>query len=406
MKSNTTRSLDAFGMEPPPARQTPEELELAAMIDEVSAVIAADHAAPIQPRPSTLTAIQRRIRAKSVQRPVTNWITWSGWAAAAAIMLFALLKPQPQGRNDVARAATPDVSAVEHPANPITQASDHTAAEEQAPPEQAPASVSAKAVARSMAPAEPLSLREEVDTLRAQVSSLLKRDAERVTAVDNLAWPVVIRMKKPGSTELSGDSVLRSLLSPQQLAMNQLSISKNLSLNNSIDSAEAISPPVASAENVVLPDTALPTPGARLPEADGGSENLGSVIVGGSASGLPNGTPPEPLTAEDGLSSEESFDTSPTAIPVYDPARDQGQLLLSNLENPPQGQAYYLWAKVTDGSRPQLVGALPENINASSDAFEFKLGAAGVIPQSFIITQGKLNQPQAPTSSNTILQGP
>lgn len=403
MKSNSTRSLAAFGIEPPSSGQTPEERELAAMIDEVSAVLAADHAAPLQPRASTLKIIHQRIQPLQASSSSVPWFAWLGWAAAAAIALFFGLR-SPQLRSG--DAGLTQMSGSAHPAKEKAAVIGTTSTQAEAAdsrPEQAPPQIAEKAVAQSMAAPEALSLRDEVNTLRAQVSSLLKRDAERVTAVENMAWPVVIRMRKPGVDEQPTESVLRSLLSPQQLAMNQLNSSKNLST----PSAEAISPPVASVEGVEAPAIKTPDFGANevgsdraipVPEVSGG----GGAIV----SGAEVATDQQLANDEAPQAAETIVDTLPSAIPVYDPARDQGQLLLSNLENPTPGQAYYLWVQVENSDSPQLVGALPENINTSSDAFEFKLGTTGVIPQSFRITQGKANQPLLPSAANTVLQGP
>lgn len=97
--------------------------------------------------------------------------------------------------------------------------------------------------------------------------------------------------------------------------------------------------------------------------------------------------------------------TIPSAVPIYDPARDIGQLLVNNLSPQTEGQAYFLWVQSDNAPQPVLVGTLPDTIG-NSEMFDFKLGSTGIIPDQFLITQDTALSPQIPNSSNTVLQGP
>jgi hypothetical protein len=69
------------------------------------------------------------------------------------------------------------------------------------------------------------------------------------------------------------------------------------------------------------------------------------------------------------------------------------------------GQSYFLWVQSDQSDQPVLVGSLPDNFT-SSETFDFQLGAVGIIPDRFLITQDLQQAPSPPNSSNTILLGP
>ena len=96
----------------------------------------------------------------------------------------------------------------------------------------------------------------------------------------------------------------------------------------------------------------------------------------------------------------------PTAIPIYDAARDSGTLVVSNLPPASDGEDYNLWVTTTTGARPIYVGTLPANSAAGADSFDFSLGSTMVLPSGFVLTKDPQNAPANPTEANTVLQGP
>ncbi|RPJ32941.1 MAG: hypothetical protein EHM17_11960, partial [Verrucomicrobiaceae bacterium] len=96
----------------------------------------------------------------------------------------------------------------------------------------------------------------------------------------------------------------------------------------------------------------------------------------------------------------------PTAVPIYDAARDAGTLVVSNLPPAGEGQVYNLWVITTIGARPVYIGSLPESSAAGADSFDFSLGSSMVLPAGFLLTLDPANSPAHPTEANTVLQGP
>jgi hypothetical protein len=96
----------------------------------------------------------------------------------------------------------------------------------------------------------------------------------------------------------------------------------------------------------------------------------------------------------------------PAAIPVYDPARDKGQLILINLPAPDATEAYHLWMKNDETAEPVLVGTLPEEVDPVSTTMDFRLGSTGVVPDAFWITRDARQAPKSPSAENIVLQGP
>ena len=96
----------------------------------------------------------------------------------------------------------------------------------------------------------------------------------------------------------------------------------------------------------------------------------------------------------------------PTAIPIYDAARDSGTLVVSNLPPIDNGEVYNLWVTTETGARPIYVGTLPADSASGADSFDFSLGSTMVLPSGFVLTRDPPNAPANPTPANTILQGP
>ncbi len=99
--------------------------------------------------------------------------------------------------------------------------------------------------------------------------------------------------------------------------------------------------------------------------------------------------------------------TEPSAIPIYDAARDTGTLVVSNLSNKQPNVERYLWVETQEAGKPVYVGRLPESNNQGADSFDFNLGSTGIIPSAFILTEGSsTGEPITPSKDNTILVGP
>lgn len=96
----------------------------------------------------------------------------------------------------------------------------------------------------------------------------------------------------------------------------------------------------------------------------------------------------------------------PTAIPIYDAARDAGTLVVSNLPPTDAGEVYNLWVTTAANERPIYVGTLPDDSASGADSFDFSLGSTMVLPSGFVLTKDPQNAPANPTAANTILQGP
>lgn len=118
-----------------------------------------------------------------------------------------------------------------------------------------------------------------------------------------------------------------------------------------------------------------------------------------------------PPTAEEPLEEplEEGFTElpeSPSAVPIYDSARDLGTLVIHNLPDLGEGEVYNLWVITEPGGQPFYVGSLPKNSSTASDSFDFSLGSTMVLPSGFTLTRDPLGTPASPTPDNIVLQGP
>jgi hypothetical protein len=96
----------------------------------------------------------------------------------------------------------------------------------------------------------------------------------------------------------------------------------------------------------------------------------------------------------------------PTAIPIYDAARDSGTLVVKHLPAPGEGEVYNLWVITESGEGPVYVGCLPESSASGADTFDFSLGSNMVLPSGFVLTRDPADAPARPTPVNIVLQGP
>ena len=99
-------------------------------------------------------------------------------------------------------------------------------------------------------------------------------------------------------------------------------------------------------------------------------------------------------------------EVEPSAIPIYDSARDAGTLVVNNLPATTPDEAYNLWVTTKTGDKPVYVGRLPESNVRGGESFDFRLGSKATVPSGFILTRDRQGTPPLPSASSTVLQGP
>jgi hypothetical protein len=343
MNSDDPPPYSAFGIEDPPISPSASEREQQRWIDAISAVIAVDGSKPIAPSAAMHDAIQWRIDApvRSLRR--MRLLAWSGWAAAAMLCAgFFLLDER---REMTAREDLSPITSQDQVAAQqkasLSPSENRIAIEEKVAMAQQ-AATDAQALQESMR-AQQRSLIQEIETLREKVSVLAARDTERLVANDGISWPIIMKLTHPEAD-------------PATVAIDEPLLGVLLAPGK-IPTVAGMQAPLSAPRL------------AGLPPAENVPINL------------------------------------PSAVPVYDPARDTGQLIVSNLPVPADGQAYYFWVKNDQSEQPVLVGTLPSDI-AQSETFDFRLGSTGMIPNRFMITQDPVENPQSPAASNIILDRP
>lgn len=342
MTSHDDFPLDSFGLESFTEPPDEKRQQQCEMADLVSTVMALDLAQPIRPNSRSFQVIIDQISPQRLSRFRDRAMAWSGWAVAALLTLAFFLK------DSYERSLRDHVAASSREPSTMIQSHQATAARGLAGSSANPLLVAGNRVDDANAGAEAMAMREqqrsliqEIETLRKEVALLATRDQERLVAQNGISWPIIMKLTAPGND-------------PQ---------------------AAVIKDPILAAifdSNLPAGEHALPAENARTSDAN--------------KTALPD-------------------PTLPSAVPIYDPARDSGQLIVSNLNPPEPGKAYFLWMQNDQTTQPVLVGTLPDHL-ASSETFHFRLGALGLIPERFLITQDLQQAPSAPDSSNTILLGP
>ncbi len=102
----------------------------------------------------------------------------------------------------------------------------------------------------------------------------------------------------------------------------------------------------------------------------------------------------------------EAAPLPPMAVPIYDPVRDTGTLVVSDLLPAEADHAYHLWVTTGHSARPVFIGSLPESSATGTDSFDFSLGSSMILPTGFLLTYGPVGTPAAPAAENTVLAGP
>lgn len=331
------------------SREDPELKRVVREMDELTAAVAVVSTVPVVPRLGEIDRLRARLGISRNRR--SQWLAWSGWAAAALLALLLVIQSQSGVPESLSAGRVPRISTEPDPdALNVPDRLEKPAELKVLAPSEAPL-----AAGNESAPVrvETKRLIQEIEVLRGQLATFQKRDRERFSPVPGMAWPIVMTMRPPG-TPVEGD-------------------------------------PVASSLNTVLGDALAgrePLFGGKPPSQDAGSEN------------------PDELPVDDLALTNDSTAPVPTAIPIYDSARDAGTLVVGNLPPLAEGEAYNLWVRTSEAAGPVHVGRLPATFAAGADALDFSLGSTGIVPSGFILTRDADGAAAVPGNGNTILQGP
>ncbi len=326
------------------ARQDAELKQVVREMDELTAAVAVVSTLPVIPRPGEIDRLRARLGFSGHRK--SQWLAWSGWAAAAVLALLLVIQKQTTVLESPELVRSSETS---NPPKAVAQEESELSVNAVEAPAVMPAEPPLVA-GNEGAPVrvETKRLIQEIEVLRGQLANFQKRDRERFSPVPGVAWPIVMTMRPPGSPA-EGDLAAGSL-------------------------------------NSVLGD------------ALAGRETL----IGGKLS-TPDLSPEVPI---DEPPVSDVIAPIPTAIPIYDSARDAGTLVVGNLPPLGENEAYNLWVRTTDAASPVHVGRLPATFASGADALDFSLGSTGIVPSGFILTKDADGNPVAPRNGNTVLQGP
>jgi hypothetical protein len=344
----------------------------------ISVAVAIASVQPLKPKANQLERLHSRL-GLNIPKPV-NWIGISGWAAAA-LLLAMLVINQNHARQSAAarhkghsRTVVDTTSSVALPAS----ASSISADAEDSPPALAPVSTSEsdseviiqESDAKTNGKSETKRLIQEIEILREKLESAQNRDKKRFEPIPGMAWPIIVTMSPPGATNAPSGPIAMS------------------------DSATPITSVIGDA---LVGITSI----ANLPPVQ-----ISSVPTIPSVPAPPSIPTPLPIPTATTPTESPTVERTPSAIPIYDSARDSGTLVINNLPAAGNDEAYNLWVTTEDGVRPIHVGRLPSTTARGADSFDFNLGSRAIIPSSFYLTKDSKTQARAPTEANTVLQGP
>jgi hypothetical protein len=325
-------------------RLDPELTKVVREMNELTAAVAVVSSVPVAPRAGEMDRLRARLGFSGHRR--SHWLAWSGWAAAAVLALLLVIQQQPVRSRPPVAVQSPEpqmVPGIVANEMPVPKVA----------PSEHPAALPVNPAGLAGNEGGPVRVEtkrliQEIEVLRGQLANFQKRDRERFSPVPGVAWPIVMTMRPPGSMA-EGD-------------------------------------PSASSLNTVLGD------------ALAGHETLigGKLSTPDQGPDLPSDEPP---VADDIV-------PVPTAIPIYDSARDAGTLVVGNLPPLGENETYNLWVRTTDAVSPVHVGRLPAAFAAGADALDFSLGSIGIVPSGFILTKDADGTIASPGSGNTILLGP
>lgn len=337
------------------ARQDPELRRAVDEIHELTTALAVVSSVPVRPRARELDRLRARLGFQIRRR--SEWIAWSGWAAAAVLALVLALPKSSRKEPGGLVAGSARVPSEPRVQVALPGAAKVEAGESHASPGPA-IDPTATALLENAASGriETKRLIQEIEVLRGQLASIQKRDRERFSPVPGVAWPIVMTMRPPGFP-VEGDFAANSL---------------NTVLGDALAGRETLA-------------------GGRLMGTFGEpTETLDSPVI----------APPEPFAPAPAPT------PTPTAIPIYDSARDAGTLVVGNLPQLQANESYNLWVRTSDAANPIYVGRLPQTVAAGADALDFSLGSTGIVPSGFLLTRDADSAAVTPGMNNTILQGP
>ena len=320
-------------------------------MDRLSAAIAAATAAPLEPKPAQLELLRTRL-GFGPPKSAPFWVAVSGWSAAAVLAVLLTLHltgiidqwgaPPVTGGHDLPPQS--NLATAPAGANPSTASA--TARPGQSRSNSNPAPAGSHPDGKSTTKVETKRLNQEIEVLRENLEKAQTRDRVLFEVVPGMALPIVMTMNPPGMAAED----------PALFAKNDERSPLTTLLGDALTSLTATAAATA--------DSPPRTPGtAALPE-------------------------------------------HPTAIPIYDAARDQGALVVSNLPPAAEGECYNLWVTTQNSGHPIYVGTLPDSSASGADSFDFTLGSTMVLPSGFLLTRDPEDAPATPTAANTILQGP
>lgn len=315
-------------------------------INALAAAVAVSQVKPLQTRAGDFERLQARLGLLR-KRPV-NWLGISGWAIAASLALLLVVNHNPRAARGSTSQTQADARATPAGA-PAEIDPDAAAIPEVENPALAASGTSDGAAGgsetKTAKKGETMKLIQEISVLREKLGKVAKRDQKRFEIVPGRSWPVMMTMAPPPSSD---------------------------------------------EEETTIPEDA-PALTSRVADALAG---ISSITGDASVTFAPDETAAASSTA------------TPTAIPIYDPVTDEGAIVVAGLPEPEADMGNFLWVATETSDVPVLVGQLPPNESQQAVSIDFELGTKGILPTSFILTNGEIGNPAAPSAKNTILIGP
>lgn len=329
-------------------RLDPELKKAYLEMESLTAAFAVASVKPVTPRAGQLERLERQLGIHKAKR--TNWAAISGWAAAAAVTLFVFINPKTQHTKGI---------AIVPPPSPVT----------------APV-----APARAVKPVE--TALEEPNTSREMVE---------IPEFAVTGQPV---LPQDEDTKVFARQEKRELI-------QEIEVLKDKLQDLQIRERERFEAVPGTAWPIVM---RMSPPGmpAQPSDISFGHEDPPMTAILGDALASANDTYDEGVS-KTGLVAKEP---SPSAVPIYDAARDTGTLVVNNLPPNVAGEYYNLWVRPEGDGKPIHVGRLPKSNARAADSFDFTLGSVGIVPAGFVLTRDVQGTPSEPTMSNTVLQGP
>jgi len=313
----------------------------------LSAAVAATTVAPMAPRIGQLERLQTRLGLNTAKS--TNWLAITGWAAAAVLTAILVIDRQPSTAGSTAVVYQP-ASRTER----VPKAVEETSLPE-TPPEEAVAGVT-----RDTDPEFPTENGGPVATQESEIRTITKVETKRL-----IQEIEVLREKLEGAQKRD---------------------------QKRFEAVPGMSWPIVM---TMLPPVLDPKDERQTIAMQEDRPILTNMIADALAGNSLM------------LSSDPAKRSlSPSAIPVYDAARDTGTLVVTNLPKTTPDNRKFLWVKTETSAPPVLVGELPTSDSTDTDSFDFSLGQTGVVPTAFILTTGIAGKPVPPSAMNTVLLGP